>query len=116
MKNLTTNSMKKIIANVINTIILASSINLPSYALKEYQHIKKDTNNGKYGYSILSESPNNKPNHIFDKNNWIRSRQKKIPCGKPNVVGIQSTSSALIIASVPQPIPDYSKCPIIKLT
>lgn len=106
MNTSTINNMKKII-NFISSICIAGSI----LNCSAYGSIDKNLNDGKegkYGYSIITSEPKQKDD--FDKNNWIRSRQRKVPCGPPNVVGIQSTSSATLIASSPQPIPDYRSC------
>lgn len=109
MSTLTTSKMRQLI-NTISTICLLGVIfDSPSYALKSFNQTKG------FGYSIITE---NKPTlkEQFEKNNWIRTRRKKIPCGAPNVVGIQSVSSALLIASKPQSIPDFKSCPIIRLS
>lgn len=101
--------MKGII-NFISTICIAGSI-LNSSA---YGSISKNLNfgeEGKYGYSIITSETKQKD--AFDKNNWIRSRQRRIPCGPPNVVGIQTVSS-LLIASNPQPIPKFPSCNPLK--
>lgn len=106
MNTSTINNMKKII-NFISSICIAGSI----LDCSAYGYINRDLNiseEGKYGYSIITSEP--KQQNDFNKDNWIRSRQRKVPCGLPNVVGIQSTSSATLIASNPQPIPDYRSC------
>lgn len=107
----TNKKMKKVISSISSFFILGSFFILPSYATQEAS-IKYDSS-GKYGHQLIVDDVIEKEN--FSKNHWIRTRRRKIPCGQPNVVGIQSVSSALLIASTPQPIPDFKNCPIIRL-
>lgn len=112
MNTLTTNKMKKIINLLSIVSIIGSTLN---YSASAIENLKSHYNGkGKYGYSLIISEVKRKEE--FSKDDWIRSRERKIPCGPPNVVGIQSTSSSTLIASTPQPIPDYRSCPKVRLS
>ncbi len=62
---------------------------------------------GKYGYSLIKKDNLHTINKNFNILDFERSRiRRKIPCGSPNIVGIQSFSS-MLISQEPKPIPIF---------